>query len=150
MKKIFSIFLLMAVMAVSSICYADISPSEVSLGGISPGTSKDYLVSVYGQPDDILYGKYGVETYVYGGTFSIRFGGTSPSAIWVETMGNNGIGTPSGITVGMRESELTIYGIPQTIDYEDGVKIIRFWAPGRKALDFSVINGIITHIKAVA
>ncbi len=90
---------------------------RVAIGGIQPFASKDYVRSIYGEPDEIIDRK-GSRAYndsqpdivwKYGDTFSISFyKDTVFSAI---SSGSNGLKTPDGIAVGDSEAKLiSIYG----------------------------------------
>ena len=89
-------------------CSASIPPDEVALGGISYGSSVDYVREIYGSPErNIVNEKSPLFTgylnrYYYGNSFSILF--RNGSALRLETTAKNGIKTPSGISVGSDES----------------------------------------------
>lgn len=123
MRKFSSIFLLtLAFIGVFSIgkCFASISEDQVSLGGISIGSSTEYVKSIYGYPDTeevnynhpLFTGR--VDVYTYGNSFKITF--ADNQVVHIYTAANNGIGTPAGITVGMTSSTLTnVYGAADSI-----------------------------------
>lgn len=101
-----------------NICYATIPMSEMALGGIYSGADEQYVLKIYGKPDkikvdqnkkDYFDGKS--KTYLYGTDFHILF--VDNKVFNVKTTGKNGISTPSGITVGMQESQIySTYGTP--------------------------------------
>ena len=66
---------------------------------------------------------------------------------WLETTANNGIGTPSGVRVGMPESVLDQYGETYYTRQEGNVTTKAYWARGRIVLEFRIINGKIISIK---
>ena len=146
MKKIFSIMLLAVFLSVSAVCSAQISPDEVALGGIKLGSKREYVESVYGQPTNYINRNGGV-LYDYNGTFQIFFA-SGKYMSWMKTTANNGIGTPSGVKVGMSSSVLERYGEIYYKETEDGITYYYYWAPGRITLDFGVVNGKIVSIRA--
>lgn len=91
---------------------------RIAIGGIQPLTStKEYVRSVYGDPDEIIKrpptGRFSdsdiTETWKYGGTFSIVF--SEDYVFNIETTGANNLATPDGLKVGDGESKLiSIYG----------------------------------------
>lgn len=102
MIAFFSIF------SFSTFAVAEISLSEIALGGIPLGASPEYLKSVYGEPTRYETGNDSV-IYNYNDTFRVLFA-SGKYMYWLKTTANNGIGTPSGIRVGMPESVLEKYG----------------------------------------
>lgn len=146
MKKFFSVMLIAVFLSVSAVCAAQISQDEVALGGIKLGAKREYVESVYGQPTTRINRNGGV-LYDYNGTFQIFFA-SGKFMYWMKTTANNGIGTPSGVKVGMDYSVLDRYGEIYRKETEDGVTYYYYWAPGRITLDFGVVNGKIISIRA--
>ena len=90
---------------------------RVAIGGIQPFASKDYVRSIYGEPDEIIDRKESSvhsddgwdEVWKYGDTFLIWF--DKDSVIIVKSTGPNGLKTPDGIAVGDSEAKLiSVYG----------------------------------------
>lgn len=147
MKKFFTALVFVAVMSMSMICFAEISPNEVALGGITLGATRERVESVYGKPT-----KYDNENtalvYNYNDTFKVYFS-SSGMAFQIVTTANNGIGTPSGVRVGMDASVLNKYGQVYRQETKGNVTYYYYWAPGRITLDFGVRNGKIVSIRAI-
>ena len=145
MKKILSMIAFFAIFSFSTFAAAEISPSEVALGGIPLGASPEYLKSVYGEPTRYETGNDSV-IYNYNDTFRVLFA-SGKYMYWLETTANNGIGTPSGIQVGMPESVLEKYGETYFTRQEGNVTTKAYWARGRIVLEFRIANGKIISIK---
>ena len=112
MRKIFTLTLMLLMMAGFSVCQA-ISASHINAGGIYIGQSRSEVVSIYGKPassnsQQITAGYRHTETkYEYGQfgtTFTILFEGDRVGLVTVS--GNNGIATSDGIKVGTLISEV--------------------------------------------
>lgn len=118
MKKV--LFLLVGIffslaMTLTSVAYTAptyVGNHEVAIGGITLGSTEEYVRSVYGAPDEVTYSKDSVfgekHTARYGNSFFITYGKTN-HVIKVETTANNGLKTPSGISVGQAVSAVTDY-----------------------------------------
>ena len=157
MKKILPLLTFIVVFSFSTMASAIgvISPEEIALGGISPGSTPAYVTSVYGDPTRSYYGYDGMGnytlTYDYNNTFKVRFwqGDGGWFAYQVKTTANNGIKTPAGVRVGMPASVLSnVYGA--TPSYNDGgvtVKSYAGWGDNRY-LVFRISNGKIKSIMA--
>lgn len=108
LNLILGVILLVGMM--TSTCFAAISESQLALGGITPGSSPDYVRSVYGAPtkERKLRGLYDM-SYTYGTSFVIFFDKVQSGEYVVVAMrstANNGIKTPDGITVGMTRADV--------------------------------------------
>ena len=103
-----------------NVCSATIPNSELALGGITCGASEDYVLQIYGKPDKIIKYKDAKDYfdgkskhYLYGEDFDIMFDGDR--VFNIKITGANGITTPSGLTVGMKETEIyKKYGQPDS------------------------------------
>ena len=140
-----------------SVCFAAIPTSEIAIGGITVGSSADYVKSIYGEPDRITTtynhalwrGK--IDEYYYGDSFHIIL--SDDKVIWLGTTANNGLATPAGIRVGMKVSTLIdVYGNGKAHRDRYG-NICDYYYRSVKseysALKFGVDrNGIITAIYA--
>ena len=150
MKKFLSVMTFLMMFFFGSFVSAEISPSEIALGGIPLGASPEYLKSVYGEPtsydksDDGV--NYGGVIYNYNNTFKVYYA-DGKYMYWLKTSANNGIGTPSGICVGMPESVLEKYGETYSTHQEGNVTTKAYWARGRIILEFRIMNGKIISIK---
>ena len=112
MKKIFTISLMLLMIAWFSVCHA-LSANHMNAGGVYIGQSRTEVVSIYGKPSSsssqqITAGARHTETkYEYGKfgtTFTILFEGDRVGLVTVS--GNNGIATSDGIKVGTHVSEV--------------------------------------------
>lgn len=91
--------------------FPKISLDRVAIGGIQPFATKDYVRSIYGEPDEISernsksydYSEPD-ETWKYGETFSISF--ANGKVFCLDSSGPNGLKTPDGIAVGDSEGKL--------------------------------------------
>ncbi|MBO6245210.1 MAG: hypothetical protein J6N55_02880 [Anaerovibrio sp.] len=106
--------MILILLLIAYAAYANQLPtSEMSLNGISPGASMDYIKGIYGEPQ-LLRSNSGEKTYSYGGTLflrTIQYGNSHESVTFVESTANNGFSTPAGVTVGIKVSELfDLYG----------------------------------------
>ncbi|MBQ7498323.1 MAG: hypothetical protein IJU00_10915 [Selenomonas sp.] len=126
-----------------------ISFDRIAIGGIQPLTStRDYVRSVYGEPDKITKrpetGKFSdsdiTETWDYGDSFSISFSNDIVYCLGVN--GPNGLATPDGIKVGDSESKIiSAYGSKGKLGY---------WYKSEYDcnLTIGVTNGKVTRIFA--
>ncbi len=146
-RKIMIFICTICMLLMAAPCFAEIPPEEVSLGGITLRDKPEYVKQVYGEPSS--YDPHGTDSviYNYNGTFKIMFA-SGKYMYWIETTANNGIATPSGVTVGMNESVLNQYGDTYYDKYEHGINYKAFWARGRILLIFGIENGKIISIKA--
>lgn len=89
-------------------CFAEIPKSELSLGGITPQSSRSDTMRAYGAPT--AKKRWDNEWY-YGDSIVISF--VEGTAYSVTSTANNGWATPAGLTVGMNVSTaLKLYGDP--------------------------------------
>ena len=82
-------------LVMSSICFAGMDANSLlsmSMGGVQIGSSEEYVRSIYGEPERIVYDKNlngtnsrgrTVYMYIYGGTFKILFCGSSSVPMYV-------------------------------------------------------------------
>ncbi|MDQ0202858.1 hypothetical protein [Pectinatus haikarae] len=145
MRKFLLLIVFISMTTVSAICAAQIPQEEVALGGINLGATPEYVKSVYGEPSSYIRSKNGV-IYDYNSTFRIYFA-SGKYMYWLETTANNGIATPSGVTIGMDASILYKYGEIYLTEHEGNTTYYSYWAPGRITLIFGVQNGKIISIK---
>ena len=121
MKKLTSFFLALLIVVVygCTMCYANIANEELSLGGITLESSSDYVRGIYGEPDRIVKSNSRftgpMQTYYYGTSFRLMM--KNDKVEQLDSTGNNGIKTPSGICVGMTRSDLeATYGKPNKVN----------------------------------
>lgn len=119
MRKVFSAMAALAVFSAMTAAFASVPDAEVSIGGIPYGASMDYVRSIYGAPAKVSttsrhpLWRGQVDTYHYGTTMDVVFCNTA--MVHADCRGNNGWGTPAGITVGMtKETVLRLYGEPDS------------------------------------
>ena len=147
MKHCISIICAVLTLLSCALCCAEIPSSEVALGGIALGSSPEYVKNVYGEPTSYDFGPGDSIIYNYNGTFKIMFA-SGKYMYWMETTANNGIKTPSGISVGMNASVLDRYGEVYYDEMENVVRKKAFCAQGRIVLIFSTVNNKIVSIEA--
>lgn len=108
----------------TSSAFPRISFNRVAIGGIQPFASKDYVRSIYGEPDKIHdLSKSPVpgdgnpdEAWEYGDSFRILF--AKEYVFSIVSSGHNGLKTPDGIQVGDSEAKvMTAYGQKWKLGY---------------------------------
>ena len=140
MKRLF--LFVFALVVMTSTCFAGMNAEylrSMSIGGVQIGNSEEYVISIYGNPDSIIYDKdldgtnqlgSTAYTYVYGDTFKILFCGnnTIPMNVGeVISTAKNGIKTEAGLTVGDTESTITkLYGTENMETYHDKNGVIKY------------------------
>lgn len=115
-RLILSVFSLLIV-SISTV-FAAIPDSEFAIGGITIGSSADYVQSIYGEPTHIsdkvpnAEGGYSY-SYAYGSSFYIFFDANTNVVTGIFSTANNGLITPAGLTVGMDADAIEqAYGEP--------------------------------------
>lgn len=119
--------LLGGLMLAASVCSATIPKSEMAIGGIVPGMTRDQVVQIYGEPTkEITHvistrkGNFNEYEMQYGTSFFCWYsysknpGNEGEYRIdIIKTTANNGLGTPAGLMVGQPVSRmLELYGKP--------------------------------------
>ena len=135
-----------------SICLAAkvFSADQAAIGGISVGSSTEYIKGIYGEPNSIRVDENSqnanTQTWYYGDTFHIDF--INGLASCVVTSGNNGLSTPAGVTVGMKKKAITSnYGSPKTTDKYGNRAIYTYQAADGTGIVFVIRDGIISEIR---
>jgi len=88
------------------------SSSEMAIGGITPGSSLDYVENIYGAPDKTQSARnnHSIAYWGHGFNMTIRPNGL---VNYVTTSANNGLGTPAGLAVGQKIQVMyDLYGTP--------------------------------------
>lgn len=138
MKKIFAI-ICGAVILSSSLCFAAVDGSKISLGGIAPGMSEQDLINAFGQP-----------TYRDGDDWSYKTFKVEVERGRVEEVSTrfDSIITPDGVRVGLAAEVLNdTFGQADKVDQDsDGVEYEYYSTDGTKKIEFKVVNGIIAKI----
>ncbi len=165
MKRLLLLVLLLVMM--SSTCFASMTAeylTSMSIGGVQIGNSEEYVRSIYGDPNRIVYEKNldgtnrqgsTVYTYVYGDTFKILFCGNNNIPMHVGEVistANNGIKTEAGLTVGDTESTITrLYGTENMKIHHDKDGVINYvYTIGKgfgRAFTASVRHGKVIKIE---
>lgn len=104
--------------------YDEIPKADIAIGGITLGAEESYVRKVYGNPDKITHtddrrrpGPIKTKTFTYGKTFIIVFNEETNKVWELKSIGNNGLKTPAGFTVGMKLSDVyNRYGPGRTGD----------------------------------
>lgn len=150
MQKIFLFVLSFMLIFNISICSASkvFNSDKAAIGGISTGSSTDYIKSIYGDPNKIKVNESNpkAETWYYGDSFQIDFvDGIASSVI---SSGANGLSTPDGITVGMKKSKMTSkYGSPKQIDKYGKRAVCTYKTNDGIEMTFIITSGIISEIR---
>lgn len=160
-----------AFLCLGGISMAKIPQAEISLGGIAPGTSRDYVMEIYGEGDasPVYYDKYMGEymaTINYGNSVYISSMGpnmTEPQKVtFIKVTANNGFETPKGIHVGSNIKDVfAAYGRPDsspaqykksgnTVASGKHPKYVQYRAQEQPAANivFYYENNIVTEIRA--
>lgn len=129
-KIIFSCLCFVCLMAVitasSGYCasFPKIAFNRVAIGGIQPFATKNYVRSIYGEPNKIIDRRDPKlhrdgdpdEDWVYGDTLIISF--AQDTVFCIISSGPNGLKTPDGIAVGDSEAKLiSAYGRKWKLGY---------------------------------
>ncbi len=138
MKKIFAI-ICGAVILSSSLCFAAVDGSKISLGGIALGMSEQDLINAFGQP-----------TYRDGDDWSYKTFKVEVERGRVEEVSTrfDSIITPDGVRVGLAADVLNdTFGKADKVDQDsDGVEYEYYSTDGTKKIEFKVVNGVIAKI----
>lgn len=139
MKKFFAAILCGALLLGSSLCFATVDGTKITLGGIYPGMSANELINAFGQPnyrdgDDWIYQNFSVE--VEGGI-------VEKVSTYSDTLATSG-----GVRVGLGADALnSTYGSADKVDYDDGGMEYEYYSNDHsKKIEFKVMNGVITKI----
>ena len=152
MRLRFLLFLIGILSLNISICSAAkaFNADQAAIGGISVGSSTEYIKGIYGEPNSIRVDEdsqdKSVQTWYYGDTFLIDFVNGIVSG--VITSGNNGLATPAGVSVGMKKKVMTSkYGSPKTTDKYGSRAIYTYQTDSGVGMIFVVRDGIISEIR---
>ena len=115
--------LVAGLLLIGNVAMAKLATDEGALGGIAPGTDLDYVVEIYGTPNEDPEPKFAIAYDMY--TKMVKYGDsvsfycTSNSAsgpfdvVMIHISANNGFATPRGIHVGSTRQEVyRAYGMP--------------------------------------
>lgn len=142
MKKKVAVLAMCLMTFVGSTCLAQISRSDVAVGGLTPSCSMDYVRGIYGEPDrstNNLPSKMPLYTYYYGDSLEIVSLGGNRATI-IKTTANNGLETPAGIHVGMDASIIEqTYGAYTSKHSRDGVTYLEY-NPDRSGMTFLIFG----------
>lgn len=155
------ILLMIMVMGFSvSVCSAGMPRGDIAIGGVTVGTSLDYVEQIYGKPTASYYGE---GDYMYGKTIIYNY--NQMFVVYAASKGNQnrkifsiicrekGLSTPGGLAVGMKFAiAKKIYGSPlsvnknTTVNPVDGCRAYQYNS-GSINMQFSVDKeGIIRQI----
>ncbi len=163
MKRIFTLSLMLLMIAGFSVCQAFISRDRMTAGDVYPGQKMNKVIEIYGRPvstetvsgripfphtvHNCKYGQFGTTFDVIVGT---KFGEKSAEAgsvAAIKVSGNNGIATKDGIRVGTSVSEVKrILGKP---DYEtkDSLSYYESNNDASYSMKFFIKNGAVTSYR---
>lgn len=104
----------MFTLVAASACFAAITREQVELGGITTGETREYVESIYGEPDSSSVNvMWGGTNCKYGDSFVITYT-EKGYVIHISTSADNGIVTVDGIKVGSTLSDVRrVYGEPK-------------------------------------
>lgn len=149
--------LIAGTVCINSIAFANVPYDKVSIGGVGPGSSIGYVKSIYGEPSSTNYDTPTSATYEYGNSFVLTSNPKDSQTIYtVFSSAHNGLNTPDGVGVGMKESVLEEkYGPCERIGNVDGVTYYHYAMDPNPSLpnafggySFGVKDGIIISIWA--
>lgn len=128
-----------AAILTSSVCFAAVDGSKISLGGIVPGMSEADLIAAFGQPtyrdgEDWTYKTFKVE---------VERGMVTEVSTRMDS-----IITPDGVRVGLAAEALnSTFGKADKVDNDrDGVEYEYYSTDRTKKIEFKVVNGVIAKI----
>ena len=143
MKKLADLLIVVGIFLISNVCFASISVDRIALGGISIDSSLKYVRSIYGSPNHI-------DSYAKGSCWKLKYG--DGFFVWASSRGganyekgtyyvdqviadkDNGIATPDGIKVGMKENIIEdTYGEPFSMHRRDGLLLYSNFAHPKQA-----------------
>ncbi len=154
MKKQIAAALFLAALFLGPAAEAKISASRMALGGITPGSTEDYLLKTYGPPKSVEKSysptrKDAVREYNYGDSFFVTVQEGTRSVIWLMSQErHNDIATPDGIKVGSTlDDVLRAYGEPDLRQIDGDVDYLWYMADGTEnrlvfRVSFSRVVGI--------
>ena len=133
-----------------------LSKNQVALGGIQLDASLIYVNSIYGYPRKIESNGYFWKSY-YGNGFVVESSSRRDEPQYkrgehyvdqITVTQNNGITTPDGAYVGMKEDSIEkIYGEPFCKgSFENNTNTYMYFA-GTELLSFVARNGVVTEIR---
>lgn len=163
MKKRAIFLAICALLCGSTAVASTIPDDQFALGGVKIGTSMEYVMSVYGNPLETNNIAHPEEDSLYKSLTYYRYGdkkfplvlGTvtgSDAVRYIRTDANNGWNPPSGITVGMKDSDVEkAYGKPDEVDSMDKGKKAYYYfnSSGTEFLAFGFENHKVIAIELV-
>ena len=133
---------------------AKLSDERIAVGGMTPGTPEEYIVSTYGPParkEKSFYAPRGewIYEYVYGDSFFISVLEKEKTVFRVMSLGQkNGIATPDGIAIGASFTDVIAkYGEPDLRQIDGDTDYFWYFGDSEKGnLVFHVSFGYVTGI----
>lgn len=127
-------------------CAARIAPGQAAIGGIGYNADMDYVIGIYGPPDEIRM----QSVYCWGMGVEVNTLKTGKAKGVKVVSAANGIATQDGVCVGMDVSVLNQnYGAPDHMDAR-GRQTVYSYESGRGCLMFVVEDEEIVEIDLVA
>lgn len=147
MKKKVAVLAMCLMTFVGSTCLARIDADQVAIGGITLGSTMDYVESIYGSPSANFRRSFIIH-HEYGQSFAMdSYNGYVTRVI---TTGHNGIATPGGVLVGMPADVLNdVYGKADAVSHSQGITIYHYRGSGTSnvLMFFINSNGVISEIQ---
>ncbi len=112
LKKILTAIILSAfVLFGNNFCSASMPRNEMFLGGLTFGSTSDYMIEIYGLPDTNERGVEYLSTCKYGSGVEIGYLSDQHKIFTIIVRENNGWTTPAGLSVGMTfDKAVELYG----------------------------------------
>ena len=113
LKKIL-LFTALVTFVTASVCFASIRLEQTELGCIRVGETRDFVESIYGEPDSSKVNHmWGGMNCRYGDSFDVTYT-MDGHVIHISTTADNGIVTADGIKIGSTINDIMrVYGEPK-------------------------------------
>ena len=156
MKKFFMLILTLCIIGISSTSFAKIPQSQIALGGITYGSSRAYVESVYGKPtSEENWSQNGqrLASVRYGEHLLVVYELSNNTVIDLACHESNNLSTPAGVTCGMELAVLRkTYGSADNIYSAHGGTIYVYIGDksingSKGVLEFDVRNNVIYQIE---
>jgi hypothetical protein len=147
MKKLLAAFVMIMMLGISTVCFAEIAEADLVLGGLYPGQPWSEVIAMYGNPSWEQRLPNRTTGYVYekpDGQFLLQKENEVLVHITVTT--NRAMVTTRGISIGAsRDDVIRAYGSPDRSEKAQMYEEFRYYA-GEKSLRFSLFDGRLKWI----
>lgn len=155
MRRILPVLFLLAACLMPTAAEARIDGARMALGGVTVGSTEDYLRATYGPPKAVsrtlspARDAY-VKEYNYGDSFYAAVLEDTHAVLWLMTMDrHNNVATPDGIRVGSKMEEvIRAYGEPDLRQIDGDSDYLWYFAEngGEDRLVIRISYGEVTAI----